>query len=100
MKSVVLLGLVPLLTAGGYWTAEFALWEEPRSTQKLVSFSIVAVGSLAISVLAWRRGAGRWTPLWVLGGGASGVLWFYVIFLVALSFADSSGGCPDSRVYC
>jgi hypothetical protein len=65
-----------------------------------VSFSIVALGLLAIAVLAWRHGAGRWTPLWILGGGGSGVLWFYAIALVLLGLADTSGGCPGSRVYC
>ena len=98
--AVVLLGLIPLLTAGGYWTVLFALDDAPRGAEKRMSFSVVALGLLAIAVLAWRHGAGRWTPLWVLGGGGCGVLWFYVIALVLVNLADTSGGCLGASVYC
>jgi hypothetical protein len=98
--AVVLLGVIPLLAAGGVWINARSFDDVSRSSEKLVLFWIIGLGLLAIAVVAGRAGAGRWTPLWVLGGAGCGVLWFYAIGLVLLGLADTSGGCPGSRIYC
>ena len=100
--ALVLLGAIPLVTAGCVWMGFYLADDLPRRAEKGVMFTTIALGLLAIAVLAWRHGAGRWTPLWVLGGGASGIVWFYVIALMLFSFGGDheSVGCPKGKIYC